>query len=360
MNIHKDKPSIFREGEYKNEDLQHFSKTHQISRVINVYRQQLIEIFFILNPQYKKADNRKELFNRFLRSRRSFGRFPGGNWIYYPWNGYLVHMVTEQDYYTLVTNRNRELVTPEEQKKLVNFVVGIAGLSVGSHVATCLAQSGISWKMNLAEYDILDTTNLNRMRAKLFDLQNNKIDIVAQSIWETNPYISFEKFSKGIDPSNIQNFLCGKQKVHLVFEIIDNFEMKIVLRKKARELGIPVISFASLGDSILLDIERYDLDPHLEIFNGRSREAVRQIELYPDLNDHLKNKYAVELVGKENIPARAIESVKEIGHTLSGRPQLMSTVTIAGGIAAYLTRRIALGEPVKSGRTHVKFSDCFL
>ena len=63
------------------------------------------------------------------------------------------------------------------------------------------------------------------------------------------------------------------------------------------------------------------------------------------------------MVGRDNVPKRAVESIKEIGKTLVGRPQLMNTVTVASGIALFLARKIALGEKIKSGRILFKFDD---
>ena len=70
-------------------------------------------------------------------------------------------------------------------------------------------------------------------------------------------------------------------------------------------------------------------------------------------------RYAVQIVGRENVPPRAMESLKEINKTLVGRPQLLSTVIIGSGVAAYLAREIALGNKVKSGRRLVKFDEVF-
>ncbi len=130
--------------------------------------------------------------------------------------------------------------------------------------------------------------------------------------------------------------------------------MKILLRLKARKLGIPVIMMANLGDGILIDIERFDLDKKTPIFNGVIGDLPEKILDNPDED---VNKYAVQIVGKENIPDRAIESVMEIGKTLIGRPQLSSTVTIAGGLATYLTRKIALKELNWGGRKMIKFDE---
>lgn len=135
--------------------------------------------------------------------------------------------------------------------------------------------------------------------------------------------------------------------------------MKIRIRLEARKNKTPVVMLTSLGDNLLIDIERYDLEPNLPLFNGLIGKTPEEILSKPvRLED--KNRYAVQIVGKENVPQRAMESLKEIGKTLVGRPQLLSTITVGSGVAAYLAREIALGNNVQSGRKLISFFSTFL
>ena len=132
--------------------------------------------------------------------------------------------------------------------------------------------------------------------------------------------------------------------------------MKVLVRIEAKKARIPVVAFANLGDSILADIDRYDLDGSLPLFNGLLGDFPEEILKMPDED---KNKYAVKMVGIENVPTRALESVKEIGKTLVGRPQLSSTVIFSGALGTYVTRQIVLGNELKSGRYLIKFEEFF-
>ncbi len=271
-----------------------------------------------------------------------------GNWIYFPWSGRLVHMVDNEAYTALRTNRNRNLITLEEQKKLGDACVGIVGLSVGSNVATTLSYGGIANTMKLAEFDTLETTNLNRIRARIDQIGIKKIDIVAQQIYEINPYANLSLFSKGITEDILQSFVTSNPKPRVIFEIIDSFEMKIHLRVLARIHRIPVVMITNLGDRALIDVERYDLDPSTKFFNGRAGTVPDDILASPDVSSEDKHRYAVALAGVEHIPQRALDSVKEIGHTLVGRPQLGSTVTLSAALCSHVARKIILGEDLPS------------
>jgi hypothetical protein len=187
-------------------------------------------------------------------------------------------------------------------------------------------------------------------------LGKKKIEVTAEQIFDVNPYAKLQLFDKGLTKSNLNSFFERDFSPNLIFEVIDNFEMKILIRLKARERGIPVIMMANLGDGVLIDIERFDLDKKLQLFNGVLGDFPEEILAKPHED---VNKYAVQIVGKENIPQRAMESVTEIGKSLVGRPQLSSTVTIASGLATFLARKVALKESRWSGRKMLRIEDFF-
>lgn len=354
------KPIILREGRNSPADLEELRKEVRVWRETSVYEAQLEELFEITHPRLLGESDFKEKRATFVRERSARqDKELRGDWIYYPWSGVLVHSVARREYDMLRTNRNRNLITEEEQHKLSESCVGIVGLSVGSGVASALVHSGIADRMKLAEFDTLETTNLNRIRGRLDQIGMKKIDLLAHQLYETNPYLEFSRFPDKMDKDLLREFMGVEPKPRVVFEIIDSFETKIHLRTLARELRIPVIMVTNLGDRVLLDVERYDLDPNTEYFNGRAGKVPYDILENPDVSDSDKHRYAVELAGVEHIPKRALDSVAEIGKTLVGRPQLASTVTVSGGVCAYFARKIILGEDLPSCSWLVDLDEIF-
>lgn len=354
------KPIIFFEGTYTVDDINNLKEKEQIFAIHDIYKSQCEELFEITHPSLKSSGDYKKQQRKFVHERSKPTAELRGNWAYFPWNRRLLHMVGRDEYHELRTNRNKNLITEAEQTKLLDFPIGLAGLSVGSAFALNLAHSSMGSALKLAEYDTLETTNLNRVRARVDQVGMPKVDIVAQQLYEINPYINLVLYRHGLTEQSLSDFIETSPVPRLIFEMIDNFEMKIHLRLAARKARIPVIMFSNLGDNILIDIERYDQDNATPLFNGVVGTIPEEILKNPDKTNVEKNKYAIQLVGPKYIPQRALESVLEIGKTLTGRPQLMSTVSIGGGIAAYLARRIALGDSVPSGRHFVKFDQAFL
>lgn len=352
-----DSPIILHEGKNTLEDLKNLQKEYKIWQIIDIYQDQLKELFEINNPALKNDPSYQNKCETFIRNKLNKGENRlNGCWVYFPWNGNLIHMVNEDDYLKLRTNRNKNLITDEEQLKLYESCIGIVGLSVGSGISVGLSQQGISRHLKLAEFDTLETTNLNRVRAGINQIGINKLTIAKQQTFEINPFTRTYDFPQGLTTENLDQFINSNPKPAVIFEIIDDFEMKIRLRIKAKEAGIPVIMFSNLEDSIMIDIERFDLNNEVPLFNGRLGKLPEKILRNPNID---KNKYAVDMVGIENVPQKALNSVKEIGKTLIGRPQLSSTVAVSSALAVYLARCIILKYTLPSGRSHIKFKDFF-
>lgn len=341
-------PKIYYEGEYTEADLNDLKDKNSIWRVSDIYRRQIDELFEIQNPSLIGSKNYDSALKQFIQNRVEPNETLRGNWVYFPWSGVLTHMVGKNEFDLLRTNRNRNIIMTREQEKLSGLTIGILGLSVGGNMAVTLAQSNIASNMKLADFDTLDTSNLNRIRASVDEVGSPKIDITSQQIYEINPYASLHLFCKGVDKNNLSKFCLDNPRPDVIIEAIDDFEIKVRLRLLAKEARIPVIMLTNLGDSVLVDVERHDQED-IDIFNGLIGEAPEEIINNP-IGEREKIKFAMQIVGIDNIPTRALGSLLEIRKTLVGRPQLASTVAIGGGVSAYLIRKFALGS-LPSGRS---------
>lgn len=350
-----EKITILKQGNYSEKEVQELKDINNAS-VIDIYEQQLSELFEIRNAQLIFSPDFKLQQDSFIKESVKEGKDLKGNWVYYPWRNTLVHMVTEDEYFELRTNRNRNLITLEEQRKLKNTTIAFAGLSIGSSTLEAIVYSGVGNKFVIADFDTLDTTNLNRIKANLLDVGNRKTDIAIKRALEIDPYVEFITYEDGLNDQNYEQFV-DNDKPNIIFEAIDSLKMKILLRKKAKEAGVPVVMFTNLGDGVMIDIERYDTNPETLVFNGKIPDEVIDSVLNDTITKENINKYVLQLVGMENIPQIAIESIQLIGKELVGRPQLASTVGISGNLGAYVARKIILGEKISSGRILTSFSN---
>lgn len=273
-----------------------------------------------------------------------------GTWFYYPWSHRLVRTLDRLDFIELRTKRNRYKITDDEQHELSQKKVGVIGLSVGQSVALTLAMERGFGELRIADFDELGLSNLNRIRAGIHEIGDKKVHLTAREISEIDPYLNIKGFEQGLTDANMDEFFFGGGKLDLVIDECDDLRMKFVLRQKAKALGIPVVMDTS--DNGLIDVERFDLEPHRPLFHG----------LIDNLNpDQLRNlstedkvPHVVKIIGDETISSRMIASMVEVGESIKSWPQLASAVVLGGGLTCDTVRRILLNQFRISGRFFVE------
>jgi len=325
--------------------------------IIDAYSGSLKELFFIEHPRYKKEmpEAQKEL-KKYLE-KKDVPKV----WIYYPWRKLVVFTVPEVIYHKLRTARNRDLITDSEQARYRRTKVGIIGMSIGSSSLEMLIRTGGAKNVKIADFDEVEVTNLNRMNANLLDVGSNKSIIAARRMYEIDPFLNIQVLEEEIVESNLDNFINHGFRIDIVVDAMDSLDMKIKLRLKCREYGIPVLMATSNGDGIIIDIERYDKDNNLPLFHGLIRkddyENIASLSTRTKYNEWLK--LATKIVNPKHLSAVMQDSLIKIGDTIAQVPQLGSTVAISGASISYLIRLIANDYQLDSGRYLLNLDDIF-
>ncbi len=91
-------------------------------------------------------------------------------WAYYPWRRTVVAVLGPRAFRAVRLDRNRNMITADEQARLGALRIGVAGLSVGHVIAHTLAAQGMCGELRLADFDRIELSNLNRVPATVFDL----------------------------------------------------------------------------------------------------------------------------------------------------------------------------------------------
>ncbi len=277
-----------------------------------------------------------------------------GLWVYYPWSEKLVHILEEEEFVIVRTNRNKHKITAEEQLALSQKKIGVMGLSVGQSVAVTLAIERGFGELRIADFDELDLSNLNRIRTGIHNIQLQKTVIVAREIAELDPYLKVVCFHEGITEDNIDAFLTQNGTLDLLIDECDSFDVKINARQKAKKLGIPVLMEGS--DRCTIDIERFDLEPNRPVLHGYVDHL--DMSLFKTLKTlDEKAPYIEPVTGIESLSPRMKASAVELMSTISTWPQLASAVTFGGGITADLSRKILLGNLKLSGRFYIDIDE---
>ncbi len=334
-------------------------KSTDKKKFLKLIRQQNVFVFDTIYDQVKELVKTRnptlKLEGRQLKEaiQRHFGKTSHdqyGVWVYYPWSKRLVHLLDRDEFVEVRTSRNIYKITPHERDQLSAKKIGIVGLSVGQSVSVTMAMERIGGELRLADFDVLELTNLNRIRTGVHNLNIHKVYSVAREIAEIDPFIKVKCFADGLTEKNMDKFFTQGGKLDLLVEESDGFDIKILSRYKARELQIPVIMEAS--DRCMVDVERFDLQPDRSILHGLV-DHLKTDELKKLKTTEEKIPYMLDVLGIEKTSTRLKASMLEIEQSINTWPQLASSVTMGGGISADVGRRILLNQFNESGRYYV-------
>ena len=267
-------------------------------------------------------------------------------WAYYPWRRAVAAVLGPRAFRAVRLDRNRNLITADEQTRLGALRIGVAGLSVGHVIAHTLAAQGMCGELRLADFDRVELSNLNRVPATVLDLGLNKAQVAARRIAELDPYLQVRVLDLGLTSDTVDEFLDG---LDIVVEECDSLHMKALLREGARARRIPVLMATS--ERGLVDVERFDLQPRRPILHGLLGEL--DIALLPEMSSREKVPHLLRFLEAELLSPRVAASVIEIDRTLSTWPQLSGDVVLGATLVAEAVRRIGLGEGLQSGRIRV-------
>ena len=270
-----------------------------------------------------------------------------GVWVHYPWNARLVHLLDEREFVLVRTDRNRNKITAEEQALLATKRIGVIGLSVGQSICLTLALERSFGELRIADFDMLELSNLNRIRNGTHAMGHLKTINVAREIAEIDPFLKVTLFSEGLSRENIERFCTEGGKLDILVDECDSVDVKILCRQKAKELRVPVLMDTS--DRGMLDVERFDLEPDRPILHGLIDHLDIDAAAKARTNEE-KLPFILPLLNLDTLSTRMKASMLEIETTTVTWPQLASSVVLGGALGAEYCRRIALGTSSVSGR----------
>ncbi len=311
------------------------SQAHHIWLIDGIERQ-LLDLAAVRFPAHAAAAVRR----RFIAAveRAAGGRAAVGNWVYLPWERKIAHLLDRDAYFEVITNRNGDKITAEEQRLLRTKRVGVLGLSVGGEAAVTVAQEHLCGEIVLADFDRLDLSNLNRLNAGFDELGHNKAVIAARRIAKINPYLPVTVFADGVTPETLGDFL---NDLDLLVEECDSLEIKREVRRLARARRLNVVYAAD--ERGFLSVEPYACWPELEPFHGCPTHPEVKREAFPTPLAYFR-ALTDWIGGWDRISERSRRSLSQVGATRCGYPQLASEARYAAGQLGHVARRLLLGE----------------
>lgn len=356
-------PEIIEMNNSKDEKLlRELVKTKSISRFIDNYDEQLAELFISRDAHLYRANEDVQRHSIANLIKQHYGQKKSwqlGSWVYFAWSQTLVHVLESDLFFELRTIRNRGLIDKKEQESLRQFKIGSIGMSVGSSGALAMVLSGISQDIKLADGAVISGSNLNRILTGVSNVGDEKSSVIARQMYEMNPYLNIYVLPNKLSAINVNDFIDKPWPIDLIIDEIDDLEMKIRIRVEARKRHIPVIMATELADTVMLDIERFDLEPNRPLFHGLIKDIESLLDNKP-ANQREWMKHATSIIGTKNVPLRMQQSLLKIGTKIVTHPQLGSTAMVVGGILAFAAKNIALGNNLPSQRKSISLEKVFL
>ena len=116
--------------------------------------------------------------------------------------------------------------TPGVHERVKRATVGIAGLGgLGSSIAVALARTGVG-RLVLADFDIVEPSNLNRQQYFVEQLGRPKTEALAESLRRINPYVSLDLHTVRLAPGNVPAVF---RSAEVLVEAFDRADQKAML-----------------------------------------------------------------------------------------------------------------------------------
>ena len=174
--------------------------------------------------------------------------------------------------------RTQMIIGKENMEKLQNssiLLVGVGG--VGGYIAEFLVRSGIG-NITIADFDVVDVTNLNRQIISLNSTLNlPKVDVLKNRLLDINKHVNICSINQKINKNNVESVLMSN-KFDYVIDAIDILEDKIALIITAKRLGLNIISAMGTGNKIgipnfeITDIYKTNYDALAKVVRKKLRE----------------------------------------------------------------------------------------
>ena len=218
------------------------------------------------------------------------------------------------DGYWEIASRQMSIVTRSEQERFKDARITVIGCGgIGGETIEMLARMGVG-ELVLVDKDAFDLSNLNRQTlASIADLGLDKSAVAAEKVRLINPYVKTETFNEHVDSENIGRVIGDSD---IVIDALDNVLTRVIVSRKAREIGIPYI-------------------------HGAIHGTMGQITVFlPNSDKTYEEMFNLPSVGKE-LDGETVEALKNV---TSGVPPVIGpTPNLIGCLEAFEAYKIMTG-----------------
>ena len=270
-----------------------------------------------------------------------------GNIIFLGWaQKSIINVLPAEMHYELITWRNKEKITNEEQAIVSQKKIGIVGCSVGSFAVRVLGKLGFQ-NFNIAELKKMKPSNAPRMyHDSIRNYGKHKMEPLSNGMFEFNPYSKIKLYNDGLSSGQMDEFFTIEgEKIDILVDAADDGKIKLQLRDYCREKKIPLVSgFDEKGVLLILRYDKPDLlvEDHFD-FNETTLEALKE----NDPNEYSKKILDFFPGGRSNLSLRQKDTIDGImNKTRGGFSQLAWEASLFSSYVAKSILDISLGYEI--------------
>lgn len=234
--------------------------------------------------------------------------------------------------------RNRIYISDEEQMRIKDFRVLLAGAGIGSNIAETLLRIGFE-TITLVDGDVVEESNLNRQNYTEEDVEKPKVEALKKRLLSINPNAQISTINTFINHENVRDIIVEHD---IAINTLDfKSDIPFVFDHLCAEQGIYVLHPYNIGFAGIVMVvspngtKLESLLSEGESYLGFEKRAIQHITDY--FNYWVRPKIWIEEV------QRTYEKEK----MLLPPPQLSIASSLVGGICASILIRIVRGEFVK-------------
>ncbi|MFA7253591.1 MAG: ThiF family adenylyltransferase [Patescibacteria group bacterium] len=236
-------------------------------------------------------------------------------------------------------SRNLGLLTEDNQDKISNTTLLIAGCGVGSQVALSAVRMGFE-KFIIVDGDTVELSNNNRQGYSWRDVGRTKVDALAKKIKSINPHAHIRKYPIFIDAKNAERI---SKKADIIIDTIDPDAViaVVALHRSAQKHKQTIIQPTDVGWGAMVQIFTPDSISYEEMIGMNPKTRIDRIDE--------KEGFAkfVEFFMKL-MPTYVQELALDVAEGRRDHyPQPVSASYILSAMAIIAAKRIALGLPIR-------------
>ncbi len=150
-------------------------------------------------------------------------------------------------------SRNRIYISEEEQEKIRQTRILLAGAGIGSIIAECALRFGFE-NITIVDGDKIEESNLNRQNYVKADIGKYKAEALCKRLLKINPNAEIKSFNTFINKENVENIISGH---HIAVNALDfKDDTPFVFDHICSEKMIPVLHPYNFGWAGFLTIVR--------------------------------------------------------------------------------------------------------